>query len=282
MPEYKGIYEFEFLSENIRDMMIEKQRLMKQIIEEQKLKGIRVLASGIAHNFNNILVGVLGYASLIRTRLESAKKTNQPLQGQMLDEIIKHIDVIETSSQKAGRLAKELALFSKKRELEEDTIASVDINKVIAELNELILNTFPKNIEISTILTENLPVIKGNAHQLEQAILNICINSKDAMPDGGMLFIETYAARITEKIPEYLFLKPGNYVIIKISDTGTGMDEETISHIFEPFFTTKPVDKGIGLGLSAAYSIIKAHRGYIIAESSSGKGSTFTIYLPIE
>lgn len=281
-PGYKGIYEFEFLSDSINEMMSQKQSLMKQIIEEQKLKGIRVLASGVAHNFNNILVGVLGYASLVRTKLEDVKKTNTPLDGHSLNEILKYVDIIETSAQKAGALAKELAELSRKRVLEKDFITQVDINAAITEFERLLKNTFPKNIELSTNLSANLPFIKGNASQLEQAILNICINSKDAMPDGGKLFIETSMTTIKEKNPSYPYLKFGNYVTVNISDTGAGMDEETLSHIFEPFFTTKPVDKGTGLGLATVYSIIKAHRGYVIAESAKGKGSTFTIYLPIE
>lgn len=282
MPEYKGIHEFEFISDSIRDMMFEKERLMKQIIEEQKLKGIRVLASGVAHNFNNILVGVLGYASLIRAWLEEAKNNKQPIEGDLLDEILRHLRTVESSAQTAGALAKELAELSRKRVLEKDFIRQVDINTAVTELERLLKNTFPKNIEISANLSANLPLIKGNASQLEQALLNICINSKDVMPDGGILMIDTYFTSLTSKNPKYPYIKPGSYVTIEITDTGEGMDEETLNHIFEPFFTTKEPDKGTGLGLATVYAIVKAHRGYVIAESTPNKGSTFTIYLPIE
>jgi signal transduction histidine kinase len=291
LPEYKGIYEFEFINDSIRNMMIEKQELMKQVIEEQKLKSIRMLAGGVAHNFNNILVGVLGYASLIKIRLEDLKKTNTALKEDSINEVLKYINIIETSAQKAGGLARELLDISRKRTLEKDLITQVDINTLVTEMVCFLENTFPKNIEIKTELSANIAanmankppslVIKGSSSQLEQVLLNICINSKDAMPEGGVLFIETRADRIAEKISKHPFLKLGTYVIVKISDTGIGMDEETLSHIFKPFFTTKS-PQGTGLGLASAYSIIKAHSGYIMAESVLNKGSTFTIYLPIE
>jgi len=281
-PEYKGIYEFEFLSNSIAEMITERQRLMKQVIEEQKLKGIRVLASGVAHNFNNMLVGVLGYASLISMKLEDAKRGNRALQEQDIGELLKYTETIESSAQKASRLARELAGLSRKRMLEKESVVPINVNKLITELQRLLSGTFPKSIEITAKMNEGLPAIKGDIMQLEQALLNIAINSKDAMPDGGKLIMETFVTDIVKGNSKYHYLKPGKYVTIQISDTGTGMDEATLSHIFEPFFTTKPVDKGTGLGLATVYSIIKAHHGYVIAESLPDKGSAFTIYLPIE
>ncbi|WP_333653256.1 two-component system sensor histidine kinase NtrB [Dissulfurispira sp.] len=281
-PEYEGIYEFEFLSKSISEMTAERQRLMKQIIEEQKLKGIRVLATGVAHNFNNMLVGVLGYASLISMKLEDAKRGKQTLQGEDIDELLKYTETIESSAQKASGLARDLAGLSRKRMLEKESVMPIDINKLITELQRLLSGTFPKNIEITAKMNDGLPAIKGDIMQLEQALLNIAINSKDAMPDGGKLTMKTFVTDIVNGNSKYHYLKAGKYVAIQISDTGTGMDEATLSHIFEPFFTTKPVDKGTGLGLATVYSIIKAHHGYVIAESIPDKGSTFTIYLPIE
>ncbi len=281
-PQYKGIYEFEFLSDSIREMMIERQRLMKQIVEEQKLKGIRVLATGVAHNFNNMLVGVLGYASLISMKLEDAMSGNKTLQEEDIDELSKYTRTIESSAQKASGLARDLAGLSRKRMLEKESVIPIDINKLIAELQRLLSGMFPKSIEITTDMHEGLPPIQGDVLQLEQALLNICLNSKDAMPDGGRLDIRTFMTNITKGNVQYHYLKPGKYVTILISDTGIGMDENTLTHIFEPFFTTKPVDKGTGLGLATVYSIIKAHHGYVTAESLPDKGSTFTIYLPIE
>lgn len=280
-PNYRGIYEFEFLSSSIADMMEERQRITKYILEEQKLKGIRILAAGVAHNFNNMLVGVLGYASLLSMKLENIKKDNHTLKDEEIEELLKYTKTIEASAQKASTLARELSGLSKKRMLEKESLIPIDINKLILEIQRLISDTFPKNIEVVAITDNNIPSINGDTIQLEQAILNILINSKDAMPDGGKLTIKTAITDIKEK-SKYHYLKNGRYVTISITDTGMGMDEDTLNHIFEPFFTTKPVDKGTGLGLATVYSIIKAHRGYVIAESTPGKGSTFTIYLPIE
>jgi signal transduction histidine kinase len=215
-------------------------------------------------------------------KLEDAQSKKQALQGEDIDELLKYTRIIESSVQKAGGLARELAVMSRKRMLEKESVIPIDINKLIVELQRLLSGTFPKNIEITTEMNDSLPAIKGDILQLEQVLLNIVINSKDAMPNGGKLTMKTFVTDIVNGNFEYHYLKPGKYATIQISDTGEGMDEATLSHIFEPFFTTKPVDKGIGLGLSTAYSIIKAHRGYIIAESVLNKGSTFTIYLPIE
>ena len=254
----------------------EKERLIDQIIQEQKLESIGLLASGIAHNFNNILVGVLGYASLVRIRLEEAGAGGRPDLG----EILKHIEVIESSAQRASNLARELANLAKGRTAEEHPDAPVRLNRVIAELHNLLVTTFPKNIEIKTDTANELPEVKGDASQLEQAMLNVCLNSKDAMPQGGTLTLKAGVAAIEKKDPQYPYLSPGTYVRITISDTGVGIDEEKLSRIFDPFFTTKPVGKGTGLGLSIAHAIIKAHAGHISAESRSGTGSTFTIHLP--
>lgn len=259
----------------------EKEALMQQILLEQKLKAIGILASGVAHNFNNMLVGVLGYTSLIRIKLEEAQKEERPLQGDALAEIVKHLQTVESSAQRAGNLAKELGHIAKRKASSEGLISLIDINKIIKELQQLLVNIFSKNITIAASLSENIPAVQGDALQLEQAFLNICINSNDAMPNGGELTIETFVKDIAEKNPGYPFIKTGQYVTIRISDTGHGMDSETLNHIFEPFFTTKPVDKGTGLGLATAYSTIKAHNGYITVESSQDSGSTFTILLPV-
>ena len=280
-PDYKGIYEFEYLSDTIRHMMVEKEKLMEQIIQERKLKGINVLASGVAHNFNNILVGVLGYISLARMKLQNAKEAGKPVQGEFMDEILDQLERAGASADKAGNLARELSVFSKKMAREGSCFAPVNINTIISELNELLLNTFPRNIKIDVSLTGDNPLIEGDASQLEQAFLNICVNSRDAMPGGGKLTIETSLVSITDKDTGYPYIKPGDYAIIKIFDTGKGIDKETMVHIFEPFFTTKPVDKGTGLGLATVYTTIRAHHGHVRADSNPGEGSAFTIILPV-
>jgi len=280
LPEYRGIYEFEYLSDTIGHMMVEKEKLMEQIIQERKLKGINVLASGVAHNFNNILVGVLGYISLAKMKLQEARTTGRPVQGEFVDEMLDHLEHAEASADKAGSLARELSVFSKKIAREGGALAPVSINAIVSELKELLLNTFPKNIEIAVSLADDL-LIEGDPSQLEQALLNVCVNSRDAMPEGGKLTIETALVNLSDKDTGYPYIKPGAYATVKIFDTGKGIDKETMVHIFEPFFTTKPVDKGTGLGLATVYTTIRAHHGHVRAESSPGKGTSFTIFLPV-
>ncbi|MFZ5996260.1 MAG: ATP-binding protein [Nitrospirota bacterium] len=267
--------EFEFLEKEESQ-----QRLMKEVIQEQKLKSINVLVGGVAHNFNNMLVGVLGYASLMNMKLQQARGSNTPVQGELLDELLRHTESIETAAQRAQGLATELGILSRGTLLEEKTSYSLSLNAFLTKFRDLLAHTFPKTISIVTELADDLALIKGDISQIEQAILNICINSKDAMPEGGTLRITTANLRVAESDSRHPYLAPGSYVTITITDTGTGIDEETLSHIFEPFFTTKPVDKGTGLGLATAYAIIKVHGGHIAVESTPGKGTTCTIHLP--
>lgn len=278
-PAYKGLKEFEFLSNSIREMMTEKEYLMQQIIEEQKLKGLNILAHGIAHNFNNILVVVMGYAAIMRMKLEEARQKNINLEGDAINEFFKYLDIIENSAQKASNLSKELIALAHKK-LSEDIIAT-DINKLVLESLHFFKKSIPANIEVVTNLINETVIVECSISQIKQAIINILNNAIDSMPGGGRLTIESFVTIIDEKNESIPFLNKGQYVCIKISDTGVGMDKETLSHIFEPFFTTKSPAKNTGLGLATAYSIIKDHKGYIIANSILGQGSTFTIYLPI-
>lgn len=279
-PSYKGISEFEFLSNNIREMMALKEKLMRHMAEEKKLKAVNVLAQGIAHNFNNILVVVLGYAAFVRMKLETARNTGSHVDGQAIDEFLKYLEIIETSAQKAGNLSKEMIAISKHGLVGHTT--SINVNKLLEEMTRLFRDSVNENIKISTKFQEGIPEIKADVSQIEQAILNIFVNSKDAMPEGGMLTIETFISQLDEYAPTYSFIKPGDYATIKISDTGIGMDKETLDRVFDPFFTTKSPTENVGLGLSTAYSIIKNHKGYIIAESTPNRGTTITIHLPIE
>ncbi|HEX8948765.1 MAG TPA: ATP-binding protein [Dissulfurispiraceae bacterium] len=288
-PGYRGsIKEFGFINESIRRTMdsllekeAEKERLMQQIIQEQKLESVGLLANGIAHNFNNILVGVLGYASLLRIRMEEAKRENRPFEGALVDEALKYIDTIENAAQRASTLAGELAGLAKGKRSEAQAASPVDIGKVVGDLHQLLVRTFPKNIEIQVSMPGDLPRVKGDISQLRQALLNICLNSKDAMPGGGRLEIAALHSTVVEKSREFPYLPPGDYAAIIITDTGMGIDEEKLSHIFEPFFTTKSADKSTGLGLSIAHTIIKAHDGHVSARSVPGKETSFAIHLPL-
>ncbi|BCB96697.1 hypothetical protein JZK55_16190 [Dissulfurispira thermophila] len=248
----------------------EKESLEKYLMESQKLQSIATLVTGLSHNFNNILVGVVGYAGILRAQIsliEHPKKTD----------IMRYIEIIENSANRASELIKHLMMFSKKQEYQ---MTELNINNIIDDTYQIISATFPKSISIQTDLQKDIWLIKADKTQIQQALLNMCINAKDAMPEGGILKIETFNMDVTS--PEHAMQYPGRYVVIKISDTGHGMDEETKHRIFEPFFTSRSLLTHTGLGLSTAYNIIKNHNGYITVDSIKGKGSTFTIFLPVK
>lgn len=246
----------------------EKEFLEEHLVEAQRLQSIATLVTGLSHNFNNILVGVVGYAGLLRIKLSSIDHKD-------INELLKYVDTIEDSASKASELIRHLAAFSRKVEFRTEEI---DTNNVVMDIMNIIKPTFPKFISIESHLQDDLYKVIADRGKIHQAILNICMNARDAMPEGGMLKIETFNKEIVT--PEHVLQHPGKYVVIRISDTGQGMDEETKYRIFEPFFTTKGLLYHTGLGLSIAYNTIRSHSGYITVESEIGKGTTFTIFLP--
>ncbi len=247
----------------------------KELMESQRLQSIATLVTGLSHNFNNILVGILGYAGLLRIKISApdSRDTNQDI-GEML----KYIDTIENSVKKASEFIKHLMMFSKKAEYVKKDI---NLNELVGEVLEIIKSSFPKNILIEAKLQGEPYKIMADKDRLQQAVINICINAKDAMPEGGRLKIEAFSRELIQ--PEHMLQKFGMYAIIRISDTGHGMEEETKLRIFEPFFTTKGLLHHTGLGLSIAYSIVKEHNGYITVDNNSEaeKGTMFTVYLPV-
>jgi signal transduction histidine kinase/ActR/RegA family two-component response regulator len=264
-PEYKGIYEFEFLSDSIRDVMERDEQLKEQLFQAQKLEAIGTLAGGIAHDFNNMLQGILGYAAYLKMKVPADDPMYEPL------------SVIEHSAERAADLTKKLLGFARKGKY---IIEPLNMNTVVENVITITARTFDRKIKTETALNPGLWTIEGDKRQLEHVILNLCLNSRDAMPEGGILSIETFNTEITKETKPYRHMKEGKYAVIKVIDTGTGMDEETLKRIFEPFFTTKEVGKGTGMGLPMAYGVVKNHNGFIEVDSAPGKGSAFTIYLP--
>jgi PAS domain S-box-containing protein len=275
----------------------EKEFLEEHLMESQRLQSIATLVTGLSHNFNNILVGVVGYAGLLRiklssiqdviarsssdeaipeTELASPSARNDRLLSD-INELLKYVDTIEDSANKASELIRHLATFSKKAEFKTEEI---NINDIVTDMINMIKPTFPKFISIEPQLQDDLYRVIADKGKIHQSILNICLNARDAMPEGGTLKIETFNKDIVK--PEHVLQHPGKYVVIRISDTGQGMDEATKNRIFEPFFTTKGLLHHTGLGLSIAYNTIKNHSGYITVESKVGKGTTFTIFLPVK
>jgi len=246
----------------------EKKKLEETILQSQKLESLGLLAGGIAHDFNNILTGILGYSSMLKEGVPVA------------DERYFFADSIEQAAQRAANLTRQLLGFARKGKYQNRRI---NVNDLITELLGFLKETFDRNITISLEIDKDAPlIVMGDGNQLYQTMLNLCINSRDAMPEGGRLFIRTEATTIVGATigEENYQLQPGNYIKIRITDTGQGMSVEVKKRIFEPFYTTKEAGKGTGLGLSMVYGIIKNHGGHISVYSEPGTGTTFHIYLP--
>ncbi len=245
----------------------EKALLEEQLIQAQKMEAVGTLAGGIAHDFNNLLQAILGYSQILLIN----KDPDDP-------ETV-NLKQIEMSAKRARELTQQLLAFSRRVKSE---LRPVDLNQEVRQVEKLLKRVIPKMIEIEVHFGENLFPINADPAQLEQVMMNLCVNAKDAMPEGGRLILETGNVVLDEVYcKSHLGAKPGRYVQLTISDTGGGMDKHTLEHIFEPFFTTKEKDKGTGLGLAMVYGIVKNHGGYIMCYSELGKGTTFKIYFPV-
>lgn len=250
---------------SVRDVT-ERKQLEKQLLQAQKMEAIGTLAGGIAHDFNNLLQAILGYGELL---LRDSEKGGR-IHAKLLQ--------ITYAARRGAELTHRLLTFSRGVEAR---MCPVDLNHQIGQLLDLLIHTIPRIIEIEVRPGNDLWPINADQSQIEQVLINLTINARDAMPDGGKLIIETMNQRIDEDHSMSMAeLPPGEYVLLKLSDTGCGMDAETLEHVFEPFFTTKAVGKGTGLGLAIVYGIIKKHGGAISCTSRLQEGTTFSIYLP--
>jgi signal transduction histidine kinase/ActR/RegA family two-component response regulator len=251
--------------EVIAEDVTERRVLEDQFRQAQKMEAVGRLAGGVAHDFNNLLMVISGYTEVL---LEKTARGN-PLYPK--------IAAVQQAADRATTLTRQLLAFSRKQFLE---LKVVDVNAIVKDLERLLRPLIGENIELNTQLAEDLGRTRADAGQIEQVIMNLVVNSKDAMPNGGKLTIRTANVNLDDDLRrEYSYIQPGPYVMLSISDTGHGMDKETQLQIFEPFFTTKEKGKGTGLGLSTAYGIIKQSGGYIFAQSEVGRGTTFSIYL---
>jgi len=242
----------------------QKQRLEMQIMRMQRMEAIGTLAGGIAHNFNNLLMGILGNASLASLEIGSNTRIQDNLEN------IK--ELVESGS----RLTRQLLNYSRGGAYE---IEPVELGLFLKKTSETFGST-RRDILVHHKHPDNLYSIDADRGQIEQVLVNLFVNAADAMPEGGEIFLETQNVSHLQILDKPFKLKPGDYVQVTVRDTGTGMDEGTIEHIFEPFFTTKGLARGTGLGLASVYGIIKAHGGYIGVDSKKGKGTAFIIYLP--
>ena len=252
---------FELFAEDVT----ERRALEQQLRQSQKMEAVGRLAGGIAHDFNNLLMVISGYSEFLLDRLGPGPALRGPAQE------------IAGAAQRASSLTRQLLAFSRKQMMAPKIL---DLNEVITENLKMLTRVIGEDIDLVMVPAATLGAVRADAGQIDQVIMNLAVNARDAMPSGGKLTIETSNVSLDEEYSRFHApLRPGDYVMLTISDTGMGMDSETQSHIFEPFFTTKGT-KGTGLGLSTVYGIIKQSGGYIWVYSESGKGTTFKIYLP--
>jgi len=244
----------------------ERKTLENQLLQSQKMEAVGQLAGGVAHDFNNILTAIISYGYLLKKKLQ---------EGDLLNE---NIDKILLLANRASNITQGLLTFSRKRYLE---LSPVKLNDIISSSEKLLSKFIGEDIAIRTRLTHKQPVIIADRTQMEQVIVNLATNARDAMPNGGTLTIETELVELDDNFIKYHgFGRTGLYAYLAVTDTGKGISEDMRQKIFEPFFTTKDVGKGTGLGLAITYGIIRQHLGYINIYSEPGKGTTFKIYLP--
>ena len=243
----------------------EHRKLGEQLRQSQKMEAIGTLAGGIAHDFNNILTAIIGFGSILGMRMGD----ENPLQQYVKD--------ILCASERAANLTKSLLSFSRKQILEP---GPEQLNNIVKRIDKFLLRIIGEDIEFKTVLDPGELMINADSGQIEQVLMNLAANARDAMPDGGALIIKTERIEVREPSPGFL-LEPGSYAVLSVSDTGVGIEEQARQRIYEPFFTTKEIGKGTGLGLSIVYGIVQQHDGQIYVYSELGKGTTFKIFLKL-
>ncbi len=245
--------------------LTERRKLEAQFLRAQRMESIGTLASGVAHDLNNILTPIMMSVAVLRMGIAENKRANL-------------FDTIESCAERGAQIVKQVLTFGRGVEGER---LPLQVGPLIQEIEQMIRSTFPKNIAVETVNEPNLWPMLGDATQLHQVLLNLCVNARDAMPDGGTLRLSAANLDIdvsyASMLPE---ISPGPHVLLEVSDTGSGIPPEIVDRIFDPFFTTKGVGKGTGLGLSTVHGIVKGHGGLLQVSSAPGHGTTFQIYLP--
>ncbi|MBB3860669.1 signal transduction histidine kinase [Novosphingobium hassiacum] len=269
MQVHERTAELEHALERLRAETAERERAEASLRQSQKMEAVGQLTGGIAHDFNNMLTGIIGSLDLMRRRIEAKR----------YEELDRFMDAATTSAQRAASLTHRLLAFSRRQSLDPQPL---DINALIGSITPLVHNALSEQIALETTLAEDLPAVLADANQLENAILNLVLNARDAMPEGGRLVIETAHEDFgmpCATIPPGL--SAGHYVTVAVSDTGTGIPQDVMDKVFDPFFTTKPVGLGTGLGLSMVYGFAKQSGGAVQLDSRPGLGTTVRLHLPI-
>lgn len=253
-------------TDELRREVGEKAKLQAQLVQSQKMEAVGRLAGGVAHDFNNILTAIGGYSHFLRDSLAPNDKRRDD------------VDQIMKAGERAAALTHQLLAFSRQQRLEQKVL---DCNALVANLEKMLRRIIGEDVELAAVLAPGTGRIKADQGQIEQVLMNLVVNAKDAMPKGGRITIETANVELTDDYSRMLLqVKPGSYVMFSVSDTGSGMDANILSHLFEPFFTTKEQGKGTGLGLATVYGVVKQSGGGIQVQSAPGQGTTFKAYFP--
>jgi len=243
----------------------EQKKLQEQFFQAQKMEAIGRLAGGIAHDFNNLLTAIIGYNELVHDGLNER------------DPLRRSAEEVRKAAERAARLTKQLLAVSRKQTLQPRI---VDLNTAVTEIEKMLRRLIGDDVELSVIPSPKAACVKADPSQLEQVLMNLAVNARDAMPSGGQLFIRISSVAVNTVLDGAPDLPFGSYIVLRVTDTGTGMSEEVQAQIFEPFFTTKDPGKGTGLGLATCYGIVKQSGGRIVCQSAPNRGTTFSIYLP--
>ncbi|MCI8211476.1 hybrid sensor histidine kinase/response regulator [Pseudomonas sp. S25] len=251
------------INELLQIEMAEREQAQETLRHAQKMDAIGQLTGGIAHDFNNMLTGVLGALDLMQRRIAAGRT----------GEIDRYISAAMTSANRAAALTHRLLAFARRQSLNN---CAVDVNQMVTSMQELLARTTGESIELRIELSEGLQLTSTDEHQLENALLNLVINARDAMPDGGQLTVASEHVRVEGRSGE---VSPGEYVRLSVRDTGSGMPDDVLDRAFDPFFTTKPIGQGTGLGLSMVYGFVKQTGGHVVIDSVEGQGTTVHLYL---
>jgi len=244
----------------------ERLNLEAQLRQSQKMESIGQLAAGVAHDFNNILTIIQGHADRLLEQIQGVEISAEPLRQ------------VSDAARRASSLTRQLLMFSRKQVIQPRVL---DLNGVLANMTKMLKRVLGEDISLRSMLAEKLPCIEADAGMIEQVVMNLAVNSRDAMPKGGELALNTTPVEIDQAyVHLHAEAQPGQHVCLSMSDNGCGMTAETLERIFEPFFTTKEVGKGTGLGLATVYGIVKQHQGWVQVESRVNQGTTFKIFLP--
>ncbi len=260
--EHQGVPCFDVFAEDITERRV----LERQLRMAGKMEAVGRLSGGIAHDFNNLLGVIIGYSQVLKRKLDPGSA------------LVEHAEEIEKAGQRAASLTRQLLAFSRQQIL---TPAVLNLNDLVADMTKMLPRLLGEDIAVNTSLCPDLGMVKADQGQIEQVIMNLAVNARDAMPEGGKLRIETANVELDQAYAwQHAGAKPGYYIMLAVIDAGAGIDAETLAHIFEPFFTTKEVGKGTGLGLATVYGVVKQSGGYIWVDSEPKKGSSFQIFLP--